>query len=249
MKAIAIIPARYDSSRFPGKPLSMIGDKSMIRRVYERVRLSGIKDVIVATDDKRIKDHAEKFGAEVIMTSKKHQSGTERCAEAYRKSGKSSDIVINIQGDEPFIEPWHIKLLTKAFSKKEVQIATLADHFEDQDSLFSPNTVKIVTDKNNMSMYFSRSVIPFIRDSNTSEWIEKTSFLRHVGIYAFRSSVLQEVVKLQPNQIEASESLEQLRWLYHGYKIKIIECTYHGISVDTPEDLERANYLLNTIYG
>ena len=227
----------------------MIGDKSMIMRVYERVRLSGIRDVVVATDDKRIAEHAEKLGAIVVMTSKKHQSGTERCAEAYRKYNKEYDVVINVQGDEPFIEPSQIKMLRNSFKNKNVQIATLADNFKDTESLFSPNTVKIVKNINNMAMYFSRSVIPYIRDLETKEWIVRNQFLKHIGIYAFRSCVLQEIVKLQPNLIEASESLEQLRWLYHGYKIKIVETTYHGISVDVPEDLERANLLLNTIYG
>lgn len=248
MKAIGIIPARYGSSRFPGKPLAKIGEKSMIRRVYEKVRLSGIKDVWIATDDKRIFNHTKEFGAQAIMTSVRHQSGTERCAEALKKIGGNFDVVVNIQGDEPFADPSHLKLLVNAFKNKDVQIATLTDAFDNLQQLFSPNTVKIIADHQFFATYFSRSVIPFLRDIPEKEWINHYPYLRHIGIYAFRTDVLQKVVKLKPSPPEKAESLEQLRWIYYGYKIKLIQVKYYGLSVDTPEDLEKANELLNNIY-
>lgn len=248
MKAIGIIPARYESTRFPGKPLAMIGDKSMIRRVYERVRLSGIRDVVIATDDKRIYKHAEEFGATAILTSKKHTTGTERCVEALKKIGKNFDIVINIQGDEPFVDPSHLKLLIASFKNRLVQISTLAENVNNVQELFNPNNVKIVADHRNFALYFSRSVIPFVRDYPQENWLEQYNFLRHIGVYAFRTEVLKKIVKLKPSPAEISESLEQLRWLYYGYNIKINLVKYFGISVDTPEDLKKANELLNSIY-
>ena len=249
MKVIAIIPARYASSRFPGKPLAMIGDKSMIRRVYERVKLSGVDEVLIATDDDRIKEHVEKFGAKVIITSSNHTTGTERCAEALTKSTNDYDVVINVQGDEPFIDPSHLKQLSRVFEEKDIQIASLMDKFETLDELHSPNNIKITVDQHNFALYFSRSVIPYVRDQNIDKWFAENTFHKHIGIYAFRTSVLKEIVKLQSIQTEAAESLEQLRWLYHGYKIKLIESKHHGISVDTPEDLEQANYILNNTYS
>jgi len=248
MKVIAIIPARYASTRFPGKPLALIGDKSMIQRVYERVRLGGIQDVYIATDDDRIREHAESFHAQVVMTSPDHQTGTERCAEAYRLIGKESDIVINVQGDEPFIDPKQPELLSGAFNDPEVQIATLAQKFENPGELDNPNTIKLVVNHADFAMYFSRSAIPFVRDIPSNERLSKATFYKHIGIYAFRAPVLQEIVKLQSIQIEAAESLEQLRWLYFGYKIKVLESRYSGISIDTPKDLEKANFILNNTY-
>ncbi|MFC2114380.1 3-deoxy-manno-octulosonate cytidylyltransferase [Bacteroidota bacterium] len=248
MKIIVIIPARFASTRFPGKPLALIGDKSMIRRVYERVRLSGIRDVYIATDDIRISDHVKEFNASVIMTSSSHTTGTERCAEAYQLIGQEYDVVINVQGDEPFIDPSQINLLAKAFEDDGVQIATLREKIENAEDIENPNTIKVVGNHLNNAMFFSRSSIPFVRGKEKADWMKTTTFYKHLGIYAFRSSVLQEIVKLQSIQIEAAESLEQLRWLYHGYTIKLLECKFSGISIDSPEDLEKANDILNNIY-
>ncbi|MBC8342611.1 MAG: 3-deoxy-manno-octulosonate cytidylyltransferase [Bacteroidetes bacterium] len=248
MKVIAIIPARYHSSRFPGKPLAMIGDKSMIRRVFERVKLSGVTEAIIATDDDRILKHAENFGAKVILTSSKHKTGTERCAEAYEKNGAAYEVVINVQGDEPFIDPAQIKLLSKTFEDQQIQIASLMEKITKLEELEDPNTIKIAVDHQNFALYFSRSVIPFMRDKTKKNWLKDKAYWKHIGIYAFRSSVLKEIVKLQSIQIEAAESLEQLRWLYYGYRIKLLESSFGGISVDTPEDLEQANLILNNTY-
>jgi 3-deoxy-manno-octulosonate cytidylyltransferase (CMP-KDO synthetase) len=249
MKTIAIIPARYASKRFPGKPLAKIGDKSMIQRVYERVRLSGLQETLIATDDDRIQKHAESFGAKVIMTSPEHKSGTERIAEAYEKLGQHFDVVINVQGDEPFIDPHQLMKLSSVFKNENIEIASLMEIFEEIEDLKSPNNIKITIDKEDFALYFSRSVIPFVRDLPEDQWLNKNVFYKHIGIYAFRSDILKEIVKLQSIQIEANESLEQLRWLYYGYKIKLLKSQFSGISVDTPEDLERANYILNNIYS
>jgi len=248
MRTIGIIPARFASSRFPGKPLALIGDKSMLRRVYERVRLSGVNEVIIATDDKRIANHAESFGAKIIMTSVKHNTGTERIEEAYRKLKKEYDIVINIQGDEPFIDPAHIRLLIKSFQQSDIDICTLADEFDSQNTLESSNSIKVVTDCKNNALYFSRAVIPFQRDTEKSQWLTTYNYLKHIGVYAFRSEVLTKVVKLKPAEIEKAESLEQLRWIYSGYNIRVLKVKYYGVSVDTPDDLEKANNILNEIY-
>jgi 3-deoxy-manno-octulosonate cytidylyltransferase (CMP-KDO synthetase) len=248
MSTIGIIPARYQSSRFPGKPLAKIGDKSMIQRVYERCRLAGLDKVLIATDDERIADHAKDFNANVIMTSADCKTGTERCYEAYSKLDEKFDNIINIQGDEPFIDPNQIMLISKAFEEEEVQIATLAEKFEKKEELFSENTAKIVKNHQDFALYFSRSVVPFVRDAKKDNWLKNNTFWKHIGIYGFRSEVLKEISKLQSIQIEESESLEQLRWLYFGFKIKVIETKYFGVSVDTPKDLEKANEILTNIY-
>jgi len=248
MNVIGIIPARYNSSRFPGKPLAMIGDKSMIQRVYERARLSGIKRVVVATDDKRIVEHSKKIGAEVVLTSKKHLTGTDRCAEAYKKLGEKYDIVVNIQGDEPFIDPQHIKLLAHSFTDKSTSLATLVEQFESYDELHSSSTVKVVSDVNDHAIYFSRAIIPLVRDYKQIDWLKNYEYFKHIGAYAYRAETLTELVKLKQCNLEKAESLEQLRWIFYGYKIKVVKVKYHGISVDTPEDLEKANEILNNIY-
>lgn len=248
MKSVGIIPARYASTRFPGKPLALIGNKSMIQRVYEKSVFSDLDDVYIATDDTRIKEEAEKFGAKVIMTSSKISNGTLRCAKAYEKIGKEFDIIINIQGDEPFIDPKQINILIKSFKDKGVQISTLIDQFENLSDLESPHNIKVVIDKNSFALYFSRSVIPYLRNIKKSEWLDNQTFYKHIGIYAFRSGVFKEIIKLRPVAIEQSESLEQLRWLFNGYKIKTNLTKYYGISVDTPEDLDKANMVLNTVY-
>lgn len=248
MKSIGIIPARYHSTRFPGKPLALIGHKSMIRRVYEKARFSRLDEVVIATDDERIKEHAMEFGAQVVMTSPDIPNGTIRCYNALKMLNLETDVVVNVQGDEPFIDPAQINALLDAFEDKDVQIATLADYFISREDLESESHMKIVTDARGFALYFSRSVIPFCRDIERNEWLNHFDYLKHIGIYAFRKKVFEEVVHLPEASIERAESLEQLRWLYHGYSIKVIRTRYQGISIDTPEDLEKANELLNTLY-
>jgi len=220
----------------------------MLQRVYERSRLSALDQVIISTDDERIFNHAKDLGAEVIMTSKKISNGTLRCFATLRKISNKFNVLINIQGDEPFIDPKQIDLLINAFKNKNVQLATLAEPFEDSNDIKNPNNIKVVVDKDNFALYFSRSVIPYQRNHNETMWIRQHEYLRHIGIYAFRTDIIPVIEKLKSTSIESSESLEQLRWLYHGLKIKVLKTKYFGVSVDTPEDLERANYLLNTIY-
>jgi 3-deoxy-manno-octulosonate cytidylyltransferase (CMP-KDO synthetase) len=249
MSSIGIIPARYASTRFPGKPLAMIGDKSMIQRVYENASLATLVKVVVATDNELIKNHVTDFGGEVIMTSPDHQTGTERCLEALEKSGDNYDIVLNIQGDEPFIEPDLLNELVSAFSDKNVQIATPIKKISSHADLFSPHLVKVVKNTAGFAAYFSRSPIPFMRQYSSDQWLKHHQYYSHIGIYAFRSSVLKEIVQLPPNENEIAESLEQLRWLMNGYQIKVIETEYHNISIDTPEDLEKTKAFLNNFIG
>ena len=242
MKFIAIIPARYASSRFPGKPLADMDGKPMIQRVYEQVKKS-IQDVYVATDDERILKAVESFGGKAIMTSITHRSGTDRCNEAYNKIGQSFDVVLNIQGDEPFIYPEQIELLRNCFSDDSVEIATLVKPFEQTDGLLalqSPSTPKVVLSKKNEAIYFSRSIIPFIRDVEKVKWPSHHIFYKHIGIYGYRTNVLQEITQLSPGVLEQAESLEQLRWIENGYKIKVGITTHDTIGIDTPEDLQHA---------
>ena len=242
MKFIAIIPARYASTRFPGKPLADMGGKPMIQRVYEQVRKS-ISDVYVATDDERILDAVESFGGNAVMTSVNHRSGTDRCNEAYQKIGKPFDAVLNIQGDEPFIYPYQIELLKECFTDKSVEIATLVKPFERKGGLVAlqnSSTPKVVISKNMEAIYFSRSIIPFLRDVEKNDWLNKHTFYKHIGIYGYRTDILQEITQLTPGVLEQAESLEQLRWIENGYKIKVGVTTHETIGIDTPEDLENA---------
>lgn len=250
MKFIGIIPARYASTRFPGKPLAMLGDKTVIQRVYERASMA-LDEVTVATDDEGIYDVVISFGGKAIMTSTEHRSGTDRCYEAYCKSGSDADVVINIQGDEPFIDPSQIEALKGCFDSSEVDIATLVRPFNPSDgieALVNPNTPKVVRDDKENALYFSRSVIPYLRsEPDMTKWPEKMQYYTHVGIYAFRADVLAKIVKLPSAPLELAESLEQLRWLSAGYKIRtsVTECPTIGI--DTLADLQRAlEYLTNT---
>ena len=241
MKFIGIIPARYQSSRFPGKPLAMIHNKPMIQWVYENA-LKALDQVCVATDDNRIMDGVNSFGGKVIRTLASHQSGTDRCAEAARilDSEMDFDVVINIQGDEPFIKPEQIELLKSCFEDPDVQIATLVKRILSDEEIFNQNRPKVVLDKNKNALYFSRSPIPFIRGAETSEWIGKSEFWAHIGMYAFKAEVLQQLTRLQQGRLELAESLEQLRWLENGYKIRVAETKTQSIGIDTPEDLEEA---------
>jgi len=251
MKFIGIIPARYASTRFPGKPLAKIGGVAMIERVYRQAG-KALDEVAVATDDERIFKVVEAFGGKAIMTSPTHRSGTDRCHEAYIKSGSDADVVINIQGDEPFIDPSQIETLKSCFDDESTQIATLIRRFDPERGAVpcDPNTPKVVIDNDGYALYFSRSVIPFVRDKEQSEWYRLGTYYTHVGVYAFRVGVLAEVVKLRRSLLEIAESLEQLRWLQNGYKIKtaLTECATIGI--DTPADLEAAeNYLKRLSHG
>jgi 3-deoxy-manno-octulosonate cytidylyltransferase (CMP-KDO synthetase) len=242
MKFLGIIPARYASSRFPGKPLADMLGKPMIRRVYERV--SGLlDDVIVATDDERIYNAVQSFGGKVVMTSPNHLSGTDRCFEAFLKSGSDFDVVVNIQGDEPFIKPAQIELLKACFDDEKTQIATLVKPFsagDDFEILFNPNSPKVILNSSGQAIYFSRSVIPYVRGKHHQEWLGSHTFYKHIGIYAYKSEVLKEITSLPQSPLEKAESLEQLRWIENGYVIKAGITNEETIGIDTPEDLELA---------
>lgn len=243
MKFIGIIPARYASTRFPGKPLADMHGKTMIQRVYEQV-VQTVDALYVATDDIRIEAAVKAFGGHVILTSEQHQSGTDRCYEAYRKTGSNYEIVINIQGDEPFIQPEQINLLKACFTQPDVQIATLVKPFDaDGDfetTLFNPNSPKVVLNKKNEAIYFSRSIIPYVRNEQHTQWLHKHVFYKHIGLYAYKACILKEIVALPPSSLEMAESLEQLRWIENGYKIKVGITHHETIGIDTPEDMERA---------
>lgn len=247
MRFVGIIPARYASQRFPGKPLAILGGKTVIQRVYEQVG-KVLDDVYVATDDDRIKDTVEGFGGKAIMTSPNHKSGTDRIEEAVEKIGGDFDVVINIQGDEPFIHESQIKELCACFDDADTQIATLGKPFTAEmgmEALENPNSPKIVVDNRGYAMYFSRSVIPYIRNTRREEWIGQFPYLKHIGLYAYRRDVLRQVTQLPQSSLEIAESLEQLRWLQNGYKIKVGLTDVETVGIDTPEDLQRAETYLN----
>lgn len=242
MKYLGIIPSRYASTRFPGKPLANIKGKPMIQWVYERI-LGTLDEVIVATDDNRIRDAVEKFGGKVIMTSPEHTSGTDRCYEAYLNLKEHFDVIVNIQGDEPFIKASQIELLKYCFLNPETEIATLVKAFspdDDFENLFNPNTPKVVLNKKMQAIYFSRSVIPYIREKNHTDWLKTAVYYKHIGIYAYRSEVLKEITSLPPSALEKAESLEQLRWIENGYTIQAGVTSEETIGIDTPEDLAKA---------
>lgn len=242
MKTIAIIPARYASTRFPGKPLAILGGKPVIQRVYEQVT-TVLDEAYVATDDERIYNKVQEFGGRVVMTSPNHKSGTDRIEEAVQKMGTDADIIINVQGDEPFIHPSQIEALIKCFDDPTTQIATLGKPFDkdaDISLLDNPNSPKIVVDNNSFALYFSRSVIPFIRGVEHNQWLGKYPFLKHLGIYAYRTQVLHEITRLPQSSLELAESLEQLRWLQNGYRIRVGTTNIETVGIDTPEDLQRA---------
>lgn len=241
MKAVAVIPARYDSSRFPGKPLAEMGTKTIIRHVYENAVNSGLfYQVIVGTDDQRIFEEVEAFGGRVVLTGRNHQSGTDRIAEVCRNypACHNADIIVNIQGDEPFISRQPLEKILAAFADDEVQVASLMCKTKQEDD---PNIVKVVCDKNNFAIYFSRSVIPFDRDKSRD-----FEYFKHIGIYAFRKEMLFHFVDLPIGRLEKIEKLEQLRLLENGIRIKMVETDYQGIGIDTPEDLEKARKLFKS---
>lgn len=247
MKYIGVIPARYASTRFPGKPLVMLGGKSMIERVYEQV--AGVLDeTCVATDDERIFDAVKAFGGNVVMTSTEHKSGTDRIQEAVTKIGDGYDVVVNIQGDEPFIQRSQIETVCRCFDDEITQIATLGKPFGNNfEAITNSNSPKIVIDNRGYAMYFSRSVIPFIRGKQTEEWAEVYPFVKHIGLYAYRREVLAEITQLPQSSLEIAESLEQLRWLQNGYRIKVGLTDVETVGIDTPEDLQRAEEFLAQI--
>jgi 3-deoxy-manno-octulosonate cytidylyltransferase (CMP-KDO synthetase) len=240
MKVLGIIPARYGSSRFPGKPLVEIKGKSMIQRVYERSLKSDVlNDVVVATDDERIYKHVLKFGGKAVMTSMDHQSGTDRCLEALEKSEKDYDVVINIQGDEPFIDPTQITDVANCFNDSETDIATLVKRVHHAEELFNPSMVKVVINNKDQAMYFSRSVIPYLHEVPEDQWTQQYEFLEHVGIYGYTTKALKEITNLPISSLEVHEKLEQLRWLENGYTIKVAYTNVESEPIDTYEDLER----------
>jgi 3-deoxy-manno-octulosonate cytidylyltransferase (CMP-KDO synthetase) len=243
MKFTAIIPARYASTRFPGKPLAMLGGKTVIERVYQQVS-SVFDEVCVATDDDRILQAVEAFGGKAVMTSPNHRSGTDRLQEAVEKTGTTADVVVNVQGDEPFIHPSQLRSLCQCFDNPATQIATLGKRFSDMEAVDSPNSPKIVVDNQGFALYFSRSVIPFVRGVDHGEWLGHYPFLKHIGLYAYRREVLREVTLLPPSSLEVAESLEQLRWLQNGYRIRVAETDIETVGIDTPEDLARAERYL-----
>ena len=244
MKVVGIIPSRYASTRFPGKPLAMIKGKTMIHRVCEQAWKSKLDAVVVATDDVRIADEVMSFGGRYVMTDPNHRSGTDRCCEALDILGNQYDAVVNIQGDEPFIDPRQIDLLVDLISQEDVQLASLARRMDDEEELFSPNTVKVVMDKEGRAMYFSRSPIPFMRNVDKEQWLEKGDFYQHVGIYAYKADALRNIAAMQPTALELSESLEQLRWLENGMEIRMAVTDSVNVSIDTPVDLAKAEQLI-----
>ncbi len=240
-KTLGIIPARYQSTRFRGKPLARIGAKSMIQRVYEQ-SAKALPHVIVATDDERIEKEVVSFGGKVVMTRLDHQSGTDRCAEAAKifsdTQGHSFDIIVNIQGDEPFIDPDEIKKLVKIFARPGADIGTLVKKIDHDEDLFNPNVVKVVLDKDRRAMYFSRSPIPYVRNKPKEEWLPSYGFLKHLGIYAYRANTLAQLTRLPQSGLELAESLEQNRWLENGYQIFTDIAIHESMAVDTPGDLQ-----------
>ena len=246
MKFIVVIPARYGSSRFPGKPLALLGGKPVIQHVYEKAS-SVLTDVYVATDDERIRHCVESFGGKAVMTRSDHKSGTDRIREAVEKIGCDDvDVVINVQGDEPFIDPSQIRLLMSQFDDASTQIATLGKPFTEMQAVENVNSPKIVVDNKGFALYFSRSVIPFVRGIDRNLWLEHFPFLKHLGIYAYRREVLMEVTTLPQSSLEIAESLEQLRWLQNGYRIRVGVTDVETIGIDTPGDLEAAERWLAT---
>ena len=247
MKFIGIIPARYASTRFPAKPLAMLGGKPVIQRVYEQVA-GVLDDVCVATDDERIEKAVEAFGGKVVMTSVNHKSGTDRCYEAYCKAGKGYDVVVNIQGDEPFIQRSQLEAVKACFDDEATQIATLVKPFRPEDgfdALENVNSPKVVVNRQMQALYFSRSIIPFQRSRDRKEWLANHVYYKHIGLYAYRASVLKEITALPQSPLELAESLEQLRWLENGYTVKVGISDVETIGIDTPQDLGRAEAFLN----
>ena len=240
MKVVGIIPARYASTRFPGKPLALIKGKPMIQRVYEQALKAKLDAVVVATDDARIADAVMDFGGQYVMTSPNHRSGTDRCRETLDLLENQYDAVINIQGDEPFIDPRQIGMMRDLISRDDTVLASLAKRIEDEEELFSPNTVKVVMDKEGNALYFSRNPIPFMRNEDRKDWLSKGVFYKHIGIYAYKAEALRQIAEMQPSTLEMAESLEQLRWLENGLRIRMGITQEENVSIDEPSDIDKA---------
>lgn len=243
MAFIGIIPARFASTRFPGKPLADIAGKSMIRRVYEQAtKCTALKEVVVATDDERIFAHVQAFGR-AVMTKASHRSGTDRCREAIEIVGKDRyskhDVVVNIQGDEPFIHPLQIELLIGCFADEQVQVASLMKKIDNSSELFNENIVKVIVNKRQKAIYFSRATIPFLRGQEKDQWLKHGTWFRHIGLYAYRIDTLNQIGNMPESPLEKAESLEQLRWIENGIQIHMTETGMQHHAVDTPEDLEK----------
>lgn len=246
MKFIGIIPARYASTRFPAKPLAILGGKTVIQRVYEQV-VGVLDEAYVATDDVRIEEAVKAFGGKVVMTSVNHKSGTDRCYEAFCKVGSGYDVIVNIQGDEPFIQRSQLEAIKACFEDDATQIATLVKPFTPEDgfdALENVNSPKVVVNRNMNALYFSRSIIPYQRNKEKIEWLSGHTYYKHIGLYAYRAAVLKEITALPQSSLELAESLEQLRWLENGYTIKVGTTTVETIGIDTPQDLVRAEQFL-----
>lgn len=241
---IGIIPARYASTRFPGKPLAILAGKPVIEHVYQRVS-EALGLAYVATDDERIAQAVRDFGGKAVMTRADHKSGTDRVAEALDKIGGNADVVVNVQGDEPFITTRQIDTLCHCFDDPRTQIATLGKPFEDMAAVENPNSPKIVTDQHGFALYFSRSVIPYVRGIERADWLKRFPYLKHLGIYAYRADTLRAITLLPPSPLEKAESLEQLRWLQAGYRVKVGITQEETVGIDTPEDLARAERFLD----
>lgn len=240
MRSIGIIPARFASTRFPGKPLADINGKLMIQRVYEQAKkASALHHLVVATDDERIRDAVLGFGGEVAMTAPEHQSGTDRCLEALEQQEQEFEIVVNIQGDEPFISPEQINLILSCFHQENTEIATLVKLISDEKELWNTNKPKVLMDEDDFAIYFSRQCIPYLREVEKEKWLEVFNFYKHIGMYAYRTHTLREICALKPSRLERAEGLEQLRWIESGYKIKTAITDEEALSVDIPEDLEQ----------
>ncbi|MCX2745809.1 3-deoxy-manno-octulosonate cytidylyltransferase [Mangrovivirga sp. M17] len=245
MKIIGIIPARYASTRFPGKPLVDIGGKSMVMRVYEQVsKVKNISEVVVATDNDEIYEHVNSNGGKAVMTREDHPSGTDRCYEALTKCTDEFDFAINIQGDEPFLKPEQISSLCDALGS-QVEIGSMMKKISDRKDLFNPNVVKVVVSEPGYALYFSRQTIPYQRNNDESVWLDNFNYFKHLGIYAYRTDILKKLASLPEGKLEKAESLEQLRWLEKGYTIKMVETNVESVGIDTPEDLEEVKKKLN----
>ena len=243
MKFIAIIPARYASTRFPGKPLAKLGGKYIIERVYAQAN-SIVGEAYVATDDERIFQAVEAFGGKAVMTRSDHKSGTDRIEEAATKLATDADVIINVQGDEPFIQRSQLETIMHLFDDPATQIGTIGKPFETMEQVANPNSPKIVCDVHGYALYFSRSVIPYVRGREQADWLTAFPYLKHLGLYAYRREVLREITQLPQSPLELAESLEQLRWLQNGYRIKVGLTDVETVGIDTPEDLQRAEQFL-----
>lgn len=252
MKVLGLIPARYASTRFPGKPLAVIAGKPMIQWVYERAS-EVFEWCYVATDDDRIKQAVLAFGGKVVMTSELHRSGTDRCAEALdiiqSDLNVEFDVVVNIQGDEPFIQAQQLSRVVGCFANPDVQIATLVKAFAPNEDIFNPNTPKVIMNTKGEAIYFSRSVIPFIRGKEPQQWQSTHVFYKHIGLYAYRPDILRKITRLPQTSMELAESLEQLRWIENGYRITVVETDLETLAVDTPEDLEKVKNAVQKLSG